>query len=375
MNDLIITLVKPSDPTLDSRLIKEAGSIKKKGYSANIISMHKWNADSKKYDQIEACQTFNLGLNTNKGFKSLFLWPIWWAYEFYSLFTVKSDIFHVINYNSVLPALIVGRIRRIPVIYEMLDTTYDTRDLPKKVRSLVMRLDKYLMSWSDAVILVDEKQAVEFGGIPNPNVSVIYDTALDFAHNASVEDVVDGTFLIIYVGTLYKSRKLNLDLLVQTIKNLEGIKFIVAGYGDLVEDIKIWETESKGKVEYIGSLDYSEALKLSLKASCLVVLRDSNIITNRFICGSKIWEAMMCGKPILVNSKTSTADKVLREKCGMVVDVNDLPELEKTIVLLKDNPDLCRQMGQNGRNAYEERYSWDLMEERLLNLYLHLAER
>ena len=83
----------------------------------------------------------------------------------------------------------------------------------------------------------------------------------------------------------------------------------------------------------------------------------------------------MCGKPILVNSKTSTADKVLREKCGMVVDVNDLPELEKTIVLLKDNPDLCRQMGQNGRNAYEERYSWDLMEERLLNLYLHLAER
>lgn len=367
-----ITLVKPSDLRLDTRLIKEIGSITKRGYDVNVVSMYKRNNNKIKCASIEGYQIFNLELNPRRGFKSLLTWPLWWLYEFYCLLIVKSDLFHVINYNSVLPALIVGRVRKIPVIYEMLDTTYETIHLPKYLRSLLLRLDKLLMSWSDAVILVDEKQVEEFGDIPNPNVNVIYDTALDFAHDPSVENVGIDVFLVVYVGTLSKSRNLNLDKLSQIVRKLEGIKFIIAGYGDLVEDIKKWETGSKGKIEYIGPLDYSEALKLSLKASCLVVLRDSNITTNKFICGSKIWEAMMCSKPILVNNGTSTADKVLKENCGIIVDVNDLPDLEKKIALLKNNPELCRRLGQNGRRAYEEKYSWNIMEERLFKVYLQL---
>jgi glycosyltransferase involved in cell wall biosynthesis len=42
------------------------------------------------------------------------------------------------------------------------------------------------------------------------------------------------------------------------------------------------------------------------------------------------------------------------------------------IVMLRDNPELCKELGANGRRAYEGRYSWEIMEQRLITLYQEL---
>ncbi len=369
MKNLNISLVKPSDPGTDPRLIKELRSIVKAGYSANIICM------CEKYEPEipDRVDIFNLKLKGRNNFTSLLYWPVWWTYEFYSLLRVQTDIFHVLNYNSILPAIIVGKVRRIPVIYEIMDTTYDALKLPGVVRNLIISFDKIFMKYSDAIILVDECQIKQFRGIPNNNVNVIYDSAHDFLRPEIANPKAKTTFVMLYVGVLYKIRQLNLDKLYNAIRDIEGVKLIIAGYGDLVDDIKQWEKISDGKIEYIGRIDYFEALKWSLNADCLVVLRSSNLNTNKYICGSKLWESMMCGKPILVNKGTSTATKVLEEDCGLVVDAYDLSELKEKIILMRDTPDLCRRLGENGRRAYEERYSWDIMEERLLEVYRRLV--
>ena len=82
----------------------------------------------------------------------------------------------------------------------------------------------------------------------------------------------------------------------------------------------------------------------------------------------------MCGKPYIVAEGTSTADKVLRENCGLVVDANNTEEIRSAIINLKNNPELCRQLGVNARKAYEQRYSWQIMEQRLVNLYQELTQ-
>lgn len=371
MKELNISLVKPSNPRTDPRLIKELDSIIKGGYSVNVICM----CEKYEPETSNRVNVHNLKLKGRKNFTSLFYWPIWWVYEFYSLLRVQTDIFHVLNYNSILPAIVVGKIRKIPVIYEIMDTTYDALKLPGTLRNAIIFFDKVFMKYSDAIILVDECQIKQFRGIPNDDVNVIYDSAQDFRRSETTTTKAGATFVMLYVGVLYKIRQLNLDKLYSVIKDIDGVKLIIAGYGDLVDDIKQWEKTSDGKVEYIGRIDYSEALKLSLDADCLVVLRSSNLNTNKYICGSKLWESMMCGRPILVNKGTSTATKVLKEDCGLVVDAHDLSELKEKIILMRDNPDLCRRLGQNGRRAYEERYSWDIMENNLLNLYRRLTER
>ena len=83
-------------------------------------------------------------------------------------------------------------------------------------------------------------------------------------------------------------------------------------------------------------------------------------------------EAMWCSKPILVNGGTSTSEIVIKENCGLGVDAKDVRQIENAIIKLRDDPDLCLQLGNNAREAYVHRYSWDIMKGRLLKLYADL---
>ncbi len=84
---------------------------------------------------------------------------------------------------------------------------------------------------------------------------------------------------------------------------------------------------------------------------------------------------MMANKPILVSKGTTMADIVERENCGLIVDCNSVDEIKKAIVRLKDSPELCRQLGANGRRAYEQKYNWEIMEQRLLSLYQEIDRK
>lgn len=378
MNDNItITLIKSNEPDNDPRLLKEVESIKNFGYKINMLY---WKRSNKKLDNyFEKNDNYNakgLNLRARAGLTSIIFWPVWWLYISFWLLRLNYDIIHVLNYNSVLPALIAAKLKKKPIIYEIMDTSYDAVMIPRILKQIIIHFDKLFMRFSDAIILVDENQIEQFGGLPNSNIAIIYDSPPDVFNNYSYryKKMNNNDFVILYVGVLYKIRHLNLNKLCHAVRNLKGIRLLIAGYGDLVEDIKKWANRSKGTIGFIGRVDYSEALKLSLEADALVVLRDSNIRTNKYICGSKLWEAMMCGNPILVNKGTSTADKVRKENCGLVVDANNIEEIKDAIVKLRDNPELCEELGVNGRRAYEERYSWEIMERRLIGLYQELTK-
>lgn len=123
----------------------------------------------------------------------------------------------------------------------------------------------------------------------------------------------------------------------------------------------------------MGSIGHEEVLRITAEADLLSVFRSHRVLASKYICGSKLLEAMMCGRPILVNKGTSTANKVLEENCGLVVDVNNIEEIKEAIIKLRDDPELCEELGANGRKAYEEQYGWEIMEQRLLTLYRELT--
>ena len=66
----------------------------------------------------------------------------------------------------------------------------------------------------------------------------------------------------------------------------------------------------------------------------------------------------MCGKPIIMNSEVAASEIVLEEKCGIVVPYGDVDAIKEAINKLKNDPNLRKELGENGRKAYEKRYSW-----------------
>lgn len=307
------------------------------------------------------------------GVKVIFYLPVWWTYVFFQLMINNWDIAHAIQIISIPPVVLAGKLKKKPVIYDMLDTYEDSILLPKFLRDLFVKIDKIFMKQVSCVVLADEAQIVEVDGIPNSRVVPIYDSPQDIklTHDKYKEsDVVT----IFFAGLLYSGKYLNLDKLFKAVEHIEGIEITIAGYGDLVDKINEWSKRMPKQIIYIGEITHAEVIKRSSNADILVMLRDSILPVNKYICGSKILEAMMCGRPIIVNKGTSTANIVVKEKCGLVVDAHNIEEIRNAILKLKNNPELRSMLGQNGREAYEERYSWSIMEKRILAIYNELIE-
>jgi glycosyltransferase involved in cell wall biosynthesis len=82
---------------------------------------------------------------------------------------------------------------------------------------------------------------------------------------------------------------------------------------------------------------------------------------------------MMCGKPIIVSDASAMANIVRKEQCGVVVPYGDVSALADALKTCRKDPQLRAELGNNGRKAYEERYSWAIMEERVLSGYRALG--
>lgn len=305
------------------------------------------------------------------GNKVLFFLPVWWAFIFYQLMITKWDIVHAIQIISLPPAILAGKLKGKKVLYDMLDTYEDSVPLPKPIRDLCIKIDKFFMWLVDGVILADDAQTEEVGGIPNNKVIAIYDSP-ETVTKIELNPHKNEVFTLFFAGLLYSGKKLNLDKIFEAIQDVEDVKMIIAGYGNLVDEINKWSLRLPNKIQFIGEITHSEVLERSAKADLLFILRDPVVPVNKYICGSKILEAMMCGKPILVNKDTSTANKVLEENCGLVVNAKNVHEIKAAIKELRDDQKLCTKLGNNSKKAYERRYQWKIMENKLLTFYQQL---
>lgn len=373
MNQKRIILIKTNPLDVDPRLVKEIDALKHGGYSITLLC---WDRDCQD-NKTEKPKDFNeirLKLKAPWGIKILPFLPIWWCITFFYLMKTNWDILHAINFDTVVPAMLVAKIKRKPIIYEMYDTYEDMINLPRIIRNACVSIDKLFMRLATAVIIVDEARIEELCGIPNPNIAVIYNSPLPSFVQPNDCRSRNSKFNIFFAATLHKSRRLNLDKVIAAIKNINNVELIIAGYGDQVEEIKKWTKNMPDKVKFIGKISYAEVISRNMKADLLFTLYDPIIPINKYASPNKLFEAMMCGKPILVSEGTATARIVKEENCGLVVDCNNTDEIKNKIITLKKNPELCKRLGDNGKKAYEQKYSWALMEQRLLSLYQQIDD-
>ncbi|MFC2048354.1 glycosyltransferase family 4 protein [Chloroflexota bacterium] len=354
---------------------KEIKALSHAGAEVTLICWDRERQASPPHQQKDNFREIRVRVKAPWGVKILPFLPIWWCFSLFHLMLTKWDVVHALNFDSIIPAVIAGKLKRKPVIYEILEV-YEGR-LPKTVRNICIRLDKLFMRLSDSIIVADEAQNEGIGGIPNRNIVPIYDSPPDTfskKEGGYPSNQPMGDFTLFYAGVLYGNRRLNLDKVIEAIREIEGAKLVIAGYGDLAGEIKELSRQMPGKVEFIGGISYEEVISRGAKADLFFVLRDSTTPANRYTCGSNLFNAMVCGKPMLANSGSSTAVKVLEGNCGLVVDANNIAEIREAIVKLKENPELREELGANARKAYEQKYSWEIMERRLISLYQELTK-
>lgn len=368
-----VVIVRAALETVSPRGPKTAQVLSSHGHNVILLG---WDRERMypKVSSEEYYEAHRFRFRAPFGPRVLVFLPIWWLLEFLWLIRQRWDVVQAMDFDTVMPAVVAARIKRKKVIYEIADIYYKLVKLPGWLASICVFVDKLFIRCADGVVLASEGVVKELHGIPNKNVTIIINSPPDLLKRLEVPTKTDA-FIIFYAGALFRSRKSNLDKVFQAIKNIDKVRLVVAGYGDEVDQITAWANEAKDKVQFLGKISYSQVLTKTAEANLLVALYDPSVYVHGWAYPTKLFEAMMCSKPILVSKGTAMAELVDKENCGLAVDCHSVEEIKQAIGKLKQNPEFCELLGVNGRKVYKREYSWQIMEQRLLSLYSTIVSK
>jgi glycosyltransferase involved in cell wall biosynthesis len=280
----------------------------------------------------------------------------------------EYDVIHACDFDTILPAVWMKTFFNTYVIYDIFDFYADhLRATPIMIKHLIRRIDLWAIGKADALILVDDTRVEQVVGSKPPITSIIYNSPEDVKENYSAAGKsYNGHFRLAYIGLLQVER--GLLQMLSVLSHHPEWYLDLAGFGGDQERI-LTMAKNMPNVRWHGRVSYQQALQLSAEADILFATYDPEIPNHKYSSPNKIYEAMMLGKPIIVAAGTNMDRMIEDSKSGCIVPYGDLSALENALQTLAANPEMVRVLGLNARKAYETRYDWALMSQRLIQLY------
>ncbi|HEX5056265.1 MAG TPA: glycosyltransferase family 4 protein [Gammaproteobacteria bacterium] len=88
----------------------------------------------------------------------------------------------------------------------------------------------------------------------------------------------------------------------------------------------------------------------------------------------KMFEYMSAGLPVIASDFPLWRSIVEGNACGLLVDPLDPKAIARAMQWLLEHPQEAEAMGRRGREAVEQRYTWESEKKKLLNLYSELLQ-
>ncbi len=161
--------------------------------------------------------------------------------------------------------------------------------------------------------------------------------------------------VLCYEGTIYKdSRQENF---FDVLERLPGICYLMAG---VIEDKneKIKEHPYWAKVNFMGRFRPEDLPSIFSQASISNVTRDLHGLDGSYGI-LKIYESMEAALPVLLPDVPLYRNMLKKYPCGICVNPNDKQAIRDALEYLSTHKEEAYKMGQEGRRAVLEEYSWD----------------
>ena len=364
----------------DSAVYKIARTLSKDGYEVNLLI---WDRSGRRIEEPNhqyAVYAFDFKAPVDKVEGVPFL-PLFWLYEFVFLVKHKAQIYHACDFDTLLPALVAARITGARLFYSIVD--FYANNIPgdsfgragRLARQILEALEKTCIGLTDVVTLVDESRRAEIEGARTKKIIVLYNSPEDIRREETIKPKREPQALVVfYAGMLIKDVR-GIEQMIEAVKRVDGVTLILAGSGPDESYFRELARQTR-RLQFIGWIPRSEdLLREEMNSDVLFRFSNPKHPKTRYESPNKLFDAMMCAKPIIVSDGGSMARIVKEETCGLVIPFGDIPAIQQAITGLRDDADLRLRLGNNGRRAYERKYSGTIMRERLLRAYNQLIPR
>ena len=313
----------------------------------------------------------------------------------------KPDIIHLNNFQRQLSSSIVKAAysRKIPIVFTAhdLQAVCPNKDMlykgnicddciekgymccakkacikESKLKSMLGVFEAYyyrinnIYEKIDCIISPSEfiKKMLMKGNIKSRRIEVIHnftsDTVANETHNKGY---------IFYFGRLSKEK--GIFNVVKAIKSIENIKLLIAGDGPQKKEIAEYIKDNKleTKVELLGYLNQEEVKKYIKEAKFIVV--PSVWYEN---CPYSILETMEIGKPIIASRIGGIPELIEDGVNGYLYEYENVDMLADKIRKLYSDEILVKQMGENAKKMFDNKYNKINYYKQIIKIYNDLIE-
>lgn len=303
----------------------------------------------------------------------LFRNPIWWRKSYKKGLELYKDGFdfdvvHCHDLDTLQSGVWLKKKLGCKIVYDAHENfAYMIEGhVPNFVFRWTLRMERRLVMHIDHIITVSEPLRDYLKSISNRAVTIVMNCK-DLIYDKYVPPKND-IFTLIYIGIMLKERFFP-DIL-RLVGSLKGVRLIVAGKKEGIYEEVRKIAEQYDNVKFLGTVPSNEILPMThaANATFLLTCHPPNKRYYQETLFNKQFEAMVCGRPIILTKDTYAGRMTEELDCGLTVAYN-ADSIKKAIEELRDNPSLCEKLGKNALRAAKKRYNWEMEKKNLLKVY------
>ena len=284
---------------------------------------------------------------------------------------------------------ITSKILRCPWVFELRDIWPESIVAVGAIHNrAVIKLFKALelVLYRDAAVVIALTEAFKrnlvLRGVPARKVRVVTNgIALnewgdESGRNAREQLGLDNKFVVAYVGTHGLAHSLETMLeAAALLKREPDVFFLTIGDGaEFSRLLRISEERNLANVRMLGQVPRDLA-RMYLQASdiSLVLLRKAELFKT--VIPSKIFEAMAARNPIVLGVEGEARRVVQEAGAGVCIEPENPQQLADAVLRLKANPELRKQLGENGYRTVKERFDRRVLANEMLDIVAAVARK
>lgn len=358
-----VCILTSINPAFDIRIFhKQAKTLAQAGYDVTLIVQHD------RVEVIDGVKILPLEKPANRLSRMLkTTWQVW-----RKAVKQQADIYHFHN-PELIPVGLLLKLQGKKVIHDLhedvprqiLSKHWIAKPLRKTIAWLVERVENFAAKRFDAVVTAtpfirDRFKGLNYNVVDVNNFPILQELSLTNVDWSKKECAV------CYVGGITEVR--GIYEMIEAIEQTD-VKLLLAGqFSPIEQRNRAVAMQGWSKVEEMGQLNRNEVKEvLSRSMAGLVVLHP--IINYIDAVPTKMLEYMVASIPVIASDFPLLKEFVEDNNCGICLDPLNPQAIAQAIQWIIDHPDEAKRMGENGRRAVEEKYTWEEEAKKLLSLY------
>jgi len=317
----MILYIRSNEVNPDPRLEKYINFCRKKNVIYKIIA---WNR-TKSILNNENVIYFNKKSSYGSGIKNIFNIILWNLFIFKTLIKIKNiDIVHACDFDTVFPCIIIKKIKKYKLIYDIFDWYSDSRNTNNKLLIKYLRImEIFACKNVDHIIICEDERKKQIGvrNIKSLNISILPNIpdfkSIEIKNDNDTFDYDRNCINISYVGVLSSHR--GIIELCEVAKKNQFIRIKIAGFGEL--ENKIIEYAEKYKnILFYKRVNYEEALKIQKKSDLIYAMYYKTIKNHIYAAPNKFYESLFLEVPLITTAGTLVGEMTKKFNLGFVID-------------------------------------------------------